>query len=96
MLDLRWGEYVATDPEDDKKLIDSMKVAVESNFATRRMAVRKLRRTLDVDSVESALEAIEEEFEEREKRALEAAQKTGPQLAPSGSNNPGAEPPNPS
>lgn len=72
-ITLQWGPYFRTDPEEEQKAVDTMAKAVEAGFATKRMAVEKLRSVLKVENVSAALEALEEEAAEREAKANEAA-----------------------
>jgi hypothetical protein len=70
LLFLKWPSgYVAPDPPDEQIVVQSAVAAKDAGIATRRMAVQKVARIFGVDSVDQALDALDEEKAENAARA---------------------------
>lgn len=66
-LSLRWGAWFQPLPDDDLKLVNTVKEALTASpsLITRRTAVEKLSRVFDVGDVNAYLESLEKESKER-------------------------------
>jgi hypothetical protein len=67
-IELGWGPYFKSTPEDEQKLIECAEAAHEAGFATLEMCVRKLAPLFGITDVEEILEKLEEEADEKASR----------------------------
>lgn len=60
-LSLIWGDYFQPDSDDDAKIVTLTAAALDGNLITQRLAVRKVARTFDIESIDGVLDDIEKE-----------------------------------
>jgi hypothetical protein len=89
-LTVKWGNYFAPDPAEQKQIVELVKAALEAKTITTRMAVEKLAPIFGIESVELALAEIEKERDESAQRELDAA--TAALKAAGGTQRPGQNP----
>lgn len=75
-LSVKWGPYDQPDPDEEQKIVTTVRTAVGGGTAgepliTKRLAVEKLREVFDIENVDAVLDELEKESEERQQKALQ-------------------------
>lgn len=70
---LAWGDYDDPDPDEQQKVVASTCQAYQAGLVTDRMAMARLQSVFDIDNVDEAVKALQDEKAERQQRALEIA-----------------------
>jgi len=101
-LQLRWGPYFRPDPEEQNKVVGMVRGALAGDggaLITKRHAVEKIAAIFEIENVDAALEAIEDEEAKQQEAALERTSAEAAALHGAvnrddgGSGTGGAEPP---
>lgn len=97
-LTVQWGDYDKADPEEESKIVTTVRTALGGAgggepLITRRLALQKIRTVFGVENVDAVLDELEQEGAERQEKALEQAQKmsaitVAPQAAPGAPGQP--------
>lgn len=86
-LNLVWGDYFTPSELDQKAIVDATIEALDSGLITKRTAVERLSDFYTIGDVDEYLDALEQEAEEKQQKALENAQNMAA-LAPPVPNTP--------
>lgn len=73
-LTVKWGNYFAPDPAEQKQIVELVGEALTAKSITRRMAMEKLAPIFGVENIEAALTELEEEQRAQAESELERAQ----------------------
>lgn len=78
-ISLRWGPYTRLDGDEQKMVVDMTVAAKTAGLITTRMAIEKFADAgvFDVDSIDAVLDALEEERDADDERAIKVAQGQG-------------------
>lgn len=77
---VKWGPYFPPDPEEESKIVSTVQEALGSKNGTPiiqlRHAVEKIAPYFGIENIDAALEGLEAEQVERDKKALETTKLT--------------------
>jgi hypothetical protein len=92
-LSLRWGPYTKLDGAEQSAIVTATIAAKKNGIITTRMAVEKVARIFNVENVDAALTALEEEKAKNQATALAIANATKPKENPATEESAKDDPP---
>ncbi len=76
-LSVRWGSYSKPDPEEEQKVVTTVRTAMGGGagggepLITKRIAVEKIQSIFGIENIDAMLEELEAETAERQEKTLE-------------------------
>lgn len=92
-LRLVWGDYDNPDPDEEQKIVTTAVAAHQAGLITDRMAMAKLADIYDVENVDEAVKALQQEKQQRQADAMATAAKMKAAAPPGDNSKDGETPP---